>query len=201
MAKSCWSKKKSVENNVVTSNSEEEWDTKAFFAVVEEEELALTTTMLGKIDYENDWIVNSGCSNHMTCGKEKLHDLFEYKGSCVVVTTNNSKSPIAHVGNTVVSPQNNDTKMPLQNVYHVPGMKTNLLLVAQLTSSGHVVLFSPQDVKVYHNLEIKEEPMLKGQRLESIYVMSVKTAYVDKTRRNETVDLWHMRLSMSVTPS
>ncbi|PKI63869.1 hypothetical protein CRG98_015752 [Punica granatum] len=36
---------------------------------------------------------------------------------------------------------------------------------------------------------------MKGRRLESVYVMSAETAYVHKTRRNETADLWHMRLS------
>ena len=30
--------------------------------------------------------------------------------------------------------------------------------------------------------------------MESIYVMSAKLAYMDKTRKNETVDLWHARL-------
>ncbi|KAL4291528.1 hypothetical protein GQ457_14G003790 [Hibiscus cannabinus] len=194
MAKACWSKKKSVESNVVTSNSEEEWDAEVFFAV-EEEELALTTTMLNKIDYENDWIIDSGCSNHMTGDKEKLQNMLEYKGSRVVVTTNNSKLSISHVGNTMVSPQNIDTEMRLQNVYPVPGMKKNLLSVAQLTSSGHIVIFGPQDVKVYNNLEIKEEPLMKGRRLESIYVISAEAAYVDKTRRNKIAELWHTRLS------
>ncbi|GMJ03540.1 hypothetical protein HRI_004023200 [Hibiscus trionum] len=36
---------------------------------------------------------------------------------------------------------------------------------------------------------------MKGRRLDSIYVMFAEIAYVDKTRRNETSDLWHMRLS------
>ena len=30
--------------------------------------------------------------------------------------------------------------------------------------------------------------------MESVYVMSAESAYVDKTRKNETVDLWHARL-------
>ncbi|KAL4312064.1 hypothetical protein GQ457_01G006130 [Hibiscus cannabinus] len=68
MVKVCWSKKKYVESNVVTSKSEEKWDAEAFFAV-EEEELPLTMTMSDKIDYENDWIVDSVCSNHMTGDK------------------------------------------------------------------------------------------------------------------------------------
>ncbi|PKI63324.1 hypothetical protein CRG98_016315 [Punica granatum] len=36
---------------------------------------------------------------------------------------------------------------------------------------------------------------MKGRRLESVYVMFAETACVDKTRRNETADLWHMWLS------
>ena len=35
---------------------------------------------------------------------------------------------------------------------------------------------------------------MEGRRLESIYVMSVESAYIDKARKNETTDLWHARL-------
>ncbi|RVX10691.1 Retrovirus-related Pol polyprotein from transposon RE1 [Vitis vinifera] len=166
---------------------------KGIFAATGESTFIATTSE--QIDYEKDWIIDSGCSNHMTGDKEKLQDLSEYKGRHMVVTANNSKLPIAHIGNTVVSSQYNTNDVSLQNVYHVPSMKKNLLLVAQLTSSGHFVLFGPQDVKVYRDLEIMEEPVIKGRRLESVYVMSAETAYVDKTRKNETTDLWHMRLS------
>nr|TKS00816.1 hypothetical protein D5086_0000179600 [Populus alba] len=131
----------------------------------------------------------------MTGDKEKLQNLTEYKGNRVVITANNSKLPIAHVGNTMVSNHHSDNEVALQKVYHVPGMKKNLLSVSQLTSARHYVLFGPQDVRVYHNLEVTEEPLMKGQRRESVYVMSVETAYIDKTRKNETPDLWHSRLS------
>ena len=56
-------------------------------------------------------------------------------------------------------------------------------------------MFGPQDVKVYHNLEIAKEPLIKRQRLKLVYVMSTETSYIDKTKKNETTDLWHMRLS------
>ena len=42
---------------------EEEWDTEVLYAI-EEDELALMATMGDHINYENDWIVDSGCSNH-----------------------------------------------------------------------------------------------------------------------------------------
>lgn len=80
----------------------------------------------------------------------------------MVVTTNNSKLPIAHIGNTIFSSQYNTNDESLQNVYQVPSMKKNLLIIAQLISLGHFVLFGPQDVKVYHDLGIMKELVIKG---------------------------------------
>ncbi|KAK2986903.1 hypothetical protein RJ640_024962 [Escallonia rubra] len=99
MAKVYWFKKRPVESNAATSNTKEkskdDWDAEALFAA--EEELALTTTTFEQIDYENDWIIDSGCSNHMTGDQEKLQNLSEYKRSRVVVTANNFKLLIAHI--------------------------------------------------------------------------------------------------------
>ncbi|KAE8672542.1 tir-nbs resistance protein [Hibiscus syriacus] len=197
MAKDCWTKKKPVESNTATScskeNSEYGWDAEALFAT-EEEELALTVTTPERIDYKNDWIVDSGCSNHMTGEKQKLQNLSEYNGGRVVVTADNSRLPITHIGKTIVTPRYNTNQVQLQDVYHIPGIKKNLLSVAQLTSSGHYVLFGPQGVKVYRDVKISETPTMEGRSLESIYVMSAESAYVDRTRKNETSDLWYRRL-------
>ncbi|KAG6471607.1 hypothetical protein ZIOFF_069051 [Zingiber officinale] len=159
--KDCSAKKKFVQSNTATSNpkenSEDDWDAEALF-VAEENEVAFTT-MSDKINYKNDWIVDSGCSNHMTGDKEKLQNLSEYKGDRMMVTANNSRLPIAHIGKTIITPRYNSNQVSLQDVYHVPGMKKNLLSVSQLTSSGHYVLFGPEDVKL--NMMMKKS-MLKG---------------------------------------
>jgi GAG-pre-integrase domain len=55
-------------------------------------------------------------------------------------------------------------------------------------------VFGPHEVKVYRNLKTSGTPVIEGQKLESIYVMSAESAYIDKTRRNKTPDLWHARL-------
>ena len=47
---------------------------------------------------------------------------------------------------------------------------------------------------MYKEIVVIGTPTMEGQRIESIYVMSVESAYVDKTQKNETVDLWHARL-------
>ncbi|KAE8735856.1 Detected protein of unknown function [Hibiscus syriacus] len=101
MEKDCWTKKKPVESNTASSNSKENsedgWDAEALFAT-EEEELALTVTTPEHIDYKNDWIVDSGCSNHMTGDKQKLQNLSEYNECRVVVTVDISRLPITHIG-------------------------------------------------------------------------------------------------------
>jgi len=66
MSRDCWSKKKPIESNVASSNREmeEEWDVEVLYAI-EEDELALMAMMGDHIDYENDWIIDSGYPNHM----------------------------------------------------------------------------------------------------------------------------------------
>ncbi|KAL3530108.1 hypothetical protein ACH5RR_009430 [Cinchona calisaya] len=88
------------------------------------------------------------CSNHMTEDKRKLTNLTEYKGGRVVVTADNSRLPITHIGNATILPRYNSHQMELQHVYHVPGMKKNLLSVSQLTASSNFVLFGPDEVKI-----------------------------------------------------
>ena len=82
----------------------------------------------------------------------------------------------------------------MDQVYYVLGMKKNLLSISQLTSSGNYVIFGPKDIKVYQSLKPISPPLMEGKRLESVYVMLAQEAYVNKTRKNETVDLWHARL-------
>lgn len=131
----------------------------------------------------------------MTGDKEKLSSLFSYKkGDWVVVTANNSRLMITHIRKTVIVPRFSPNEVKLEDVYHVPGMKLNLLSMSQLTSSSNYVVFGPEDIKMYQNLKPLDTPIMEGRRMESIYVMSAKSANIDKTQKNETADLWHARL-------
>uniref|UniRef100_A0A2N9FFS6 CCHC-type domain-containing protein n=1 Tax=Fagus sylvatica TaxID=28930 RepID=A0A2N9FFS6_FAGSY len=161
----CRFKRRTTQGNTAAftnqeGDSEEEWDAEASFSMIEpteekemaatsiaeeDEEMALAVANPEQVNYKEDWIVDSGCSNHMTGDKEKLQNMSKYK-------------------------------------------------VAQLADSGNWVLFGPKDVKVYKEIVVIGTPTMEGQRMESVYVMSAESAYVDKTRKNETVDLWHARL-------
>ncbi|GAB2303795.1 hypothetical protein Dimus_038963 [Dionaea muscipula] len=207
-ARDCWHKQ--AKGNAATSTqknggSEHEWDFQASFSIEQlevdspcivepVEELALTAVSEKLINYDIDWIVDSGCSHHMTGDEKKLQDISTYKGGRVVITANNTKLPITHIGKAMVVPRYNSNTVELDKVLHVPGMKKNLLSVSQLTADGNYVVFGPTDVKVYRSLKAMNSPIMEGRRLESVYVMSAQEAYVDKTRKNETADLWHARL-------
>ncbi|KAF7817945.1 Retrovirus-related Pol polyprotein from transposon TNT 1-94 [Senna tora] len=141
-ARECWRPKR-TEGNAVTyaqQNSKEEElnfrpskgseEIAASCIEEKEDEMALVSMNNNSVNYKEDWIIDSGCSNHMTGDRGKLSAVEEYKGSRVVVTANNSRLPIAHVGSTTVVPR----------------------------------------------------------------YSSEQEAYVDKTRKNETADLWHARL-------
>ncbi|KAL0402267.1 UNVERIFIED_CONTAM: hypothetical protein Slati_4256600 [Sesamum latifolium] len=80
MARNCWSKKNVAESNIVTSKTDDEWDFEASFAA-DEDELAFAAIISNQINYESDWIIDSGCSNHMTGDKEKLKNVSKYTGS------------------------------------------------------------------------------------------------------------------------
>lgn len=81
----------------------------------------------GRLDYSPDWIVNSGCSKHMTWDESKLLSKSEYQGSRVVMTANNARLPISHIENAICRPWCSKDYAMLKNVYHVPGMEKNLL--------------------------------------------------------------------------
>ncbi|KAJ0778941.1 putative RNA-directed DNA polymerase [Helianthus annuus] len=83
----------------------------------------------------------------------------------------------------------------MQEVFHVPGVKKNLFSVSQITSTGKYVLFGPNDVLIFDKFETSSIPILQGKRTDTVYVLLAESAYVDKTKANQTAELWHARLS------
>ncbi|KAL8159066.1 hypothetical protein V2J09_000603 [Rumex salicifolius] len=179
--------------------SEEEWDGVASYAAIEEEEeeLALTSTVVEipsteacvadsvkkeRINYEKDWIVDSGCSHHMTGDMSKFTKMRKYEGREAVITADNTMHPVQHVGDLRISPWKG-------------GMKKNLVSVPQITAAGNYVVFGPDNVKVLANASIHGEVLMEGKKVRKLYVLSAGDAYVDKARQHETPDLWHARLT------
>ncbi|KAA8538840.1 hypothetical protein F0562_025532 [Nyssa sinensis] len=78
----------------------------------------------------------------------------------------------------------------LKDVYHVLGLKKNLTSVSHIADSGRYVLFGPNDVKIISNIKhLEADVLFTGKGKDSLYVLSVSDAYVEKTGQNASVTL------------
>lgn len=85
------------------------------------------------------WIVDSGCSNHMTGLKSIFETLDESQKQCVRL---GDDKEIAVEGRRTVAIKSGDGQVKLlHDVQYVPGLAHNLLSVGQLLARGFAVVF------------------------------------------------------------
>ena len=82
------------------------------------------------------WLLDSGCSHHMTGCRSNFITLEPYDGG--LVTFGTTKSKIIGIGK--VGNQN----LTISNVYFVNGLNFNLLSISQLCDAGYDVKFDSQ---------------------------------------------------------
>ena len=127
------------------------------------------------IDYNKEWIVDSGCSHHATGNETLLSGVRPQCQKKVTMTADNSMHPMTKEGDL------NDGSVLLKDVYHVPGLKKNLASISQITDSGRYVLFGPKDVQILSNVKhVAADIMFCGKRKESLYVLSASDEYIKK---------------------
>ena len=80
---------------------------------------------------KKDWIINSGCSHHMTSDIRKFVKFRSHDGGIVRVG-NNVACHIIGIGSITL-----DGKTYTDDVYFVDGLKHNLLSVGQLMDKGY----------------------------------------------------------------
>ncbi|KAF7843277.1 Retrovirus-related Pol polyprotein from transposon TNT 1-94 [Senna tora] len=154
----------------------------------------LNETHVNYADFNDEWIIDSGCSHHVTGDDSVFLELRQHDGERVIVTADNSTYPVMKEGVVKIG-VDRDTDIKLNDVYHVPGLKKNLVSVSQITNSGKYVLFGPNDVKVLDNLKnVDANVVLSGKKKGSLFVMSAGEAYVKKTSQTDSAAIWHARL-------
>lgn len=116
------------------------------------------------MDNSNDWIIDSGCSHHMTGDRSKFLSLKEFDG-CVVKFDNDS--PCMVKGKGVISLNG---KSNVDDVYWVEGLKHNLLSVAQLNDRGYPLEFRNGMCKIFDN---KGELIATGKQTRGNFFISI----------------------------
>ncbi|KAL4303890.1 hypothetical protein GQ457_10G000190 [Hibiscus cannabinus] len=144
--------------------------------------------------YEKEWIIDSGCSHHVTGNDSLFSEMRQHKMDRIIVTADDSAYPVAKEGDVQIGIDDRNS-VKLNDVFHVPGLKRNLVSVAQITDSGKYVLFGPKDVKVLDNMKnISADVLTTGEKKGSLYVLSAGEAYVKKTSQTDSAEIWHARL-------
>jgi hypothetical protein len=96
------------------------------------------------------WLLDSGCSNHMT-GNKDLLSCIDSSISSDITLGNDYLVKVQGKGTVPILTKQN-VKKDINNVYHVPDLKHNLLSVGQLIEHGYKVLFEGASCKIYDKI-------------------------------------------------
>ncbi|GKF63393.1 retrovirus-related pol polyprotein from transposon TNT 1-94, partial [Tanacetum coccineum] len=141
-----------------------------------------------------EWIVDSGSSHHDTGNASLLLEVRQHKEERVIITADDSTHPVEKEG-VIKIKVGDERALKLEDVYHVTGLKINLVSVPQITASGKYVLFGPSDVKILDNVRnLAANVIVTGKKKGSLFVLSADEAYVKKTSQNDSAAIWHARL-------
>ena len=135
-----------------------------------------------------EWVLDSGCTDHMTGDKDMFRELAENDGSRKYVTFgDNSKGKVVGLGKVAISHDSS-----IQNVMLVESLGYNLLSVSRLADFGFNVLFTEVDCQVFRRDNHKM--VFTGIRRGDLYIVDFtkkaqpKTCFIAKSSKGW---LWH----------
>ena len=124
---------------------------------------------------ESSWIVDSGCSKHMS---NVVSDFVEYKKFCSpldVLLADKSVSKAVGIGSVKVLIRNardEDVCVEFRNVLYVPLLTKRLVSISQMTQKGAEITFKKDSCELYfHNMKFR-----LGQRVDNTRVSSLDSA-------------------------
>ena len=139
------------------------------------------------IDLEPDeWVKDSGCTNHMTGNRKLFSSYNESKGGNV---TFGSKLKGNIIGKGTIS----HNSLTISNVEHVDNLGFNLLSISQICDNDCKVIFSKVDSEIIKDGKV----IAKGIRKGNLYVMKISNEPRNKiclATVNDNSTLWHRRL-------
>jgi hypothetical protein len=138
------------------------------------------------------WVINSGCTNHMTGERKIFSDLDEDISDFDNITFgDDSKGGVKGIGEVPNSKDYN-----LSNVLLVDSLNFNLLSIAQLCDNGYKCTFTSNDFEVT-SLDGKDS-IFKVFCHESLYLVDFSSKKANLTTclfsKASMVWLWHRRL-------
>ena len=155
------------------------------------DEVLLMATVKEEEERSDEWYLDTGCSNHMTCKKSWLSELNDSVNRKIRFA-DNSIICAASIGKVLIH-RKDGKEACITDVLYVPNMKSNLISIGQLLQKGYTMKMEAQAMKVFDskNRLILKAPLSK-QRTFKINISVIE----DKCLLSETKSenwLWHQR--------
>ena len=113
--------------------------------------------------HSDEWILDSGCTYHMSPNREWFSDLVELNGGVVYMGNDNACKTVG-IGSIQLKNKDGSTRV-LTDVQDVPSLKKNLISLGALESNGSVVTMRDGVLKVTSGALV----ILKGIRKNNLY--------------------------------
>lgn len=120
---------------------------------------------------DNAWIIDSGASRHMIGESKQLHTLSKEPSSHAVEFFENKIYVVRGLGSTSLK-LNIGSKLHLNNILYVPGLKSSLLSISCLEDKGERIVFVDGKVLVWGKYSSIEKAMIIGVREGSLIELS-----------------------------
>lgn len=116
--------------------------------------------MVSDFDVKDEWIMDLGCTFHMTPNKHFFVELEEFNGGKVVMG-NNQQCDIKGIGSVRLKIHDGSYKL-LASVRYVPGLKRNLISLGTLDRAGFTYKSEKGSITVCKDSFVKLRGFLKG---------------------------------------
>ncbi|MDO7987387.1 hypothetical protein OC713_02560 [Sweet potato little leaf phytoplasma] len=141
---------------------------------------------------ESEWILDSGCSFHMTPHRHWFQE-FQPVSEGKVLLGNHQECSVQGIGTIQVKMFDNQVRI-LSNVRFVPELKRSLLSLGEFDKAGYTCKLENGTLKIVKGAIVK----LKGKLEKGLYHLIdstiVGTAAVTSLKEQQAAKLWHMRL-------
>ncbi|KAH9650266.1 hypothetical protein KPL70_026310 [Citrus sinensis] len=138
------------------------------------------------------WVIDSGCTFHMSPYKSYFTDYYEYNGGRVMMG-NNAVCKIMGIGNVNLK-LHDGTIRELKQVRYVPELKRNLISLGMLDQIGCRVRIESGELMIVKDSQV----IMKGSRKNGVFILDgdvvsgeVRMSVADTT---DKIKIWHLRL-------
>ena len=139
---------------------------------------------------EQKWILDSGCSRHMS-GKSSLFSELKEQYGGTITLGDKGKCNIIGIGKI-----GNELAHSISDVYLVDGLKFNLLSVSQLCDKGNKVIFDKEKCVVQDDKS--GNCFLTAHRLNNVYTLNTNKVAGESLKCLKALKddsrLWHLKL-------